>query len=146
MGFARTGDDRATVLRKLPKSTKRREQSVHLLAIDLRFGPAVSRGSNLVARNASASSQLGDSSSQRNDRKANKVAEGLRKRTTNHGGDEDKVNVILQLNGQMSGSLKSFLQSNGVRLKKSFKNFKSSSVELQSSYGRLASYAKLIYQ
>src|SRR5215213_7902088 len=54
---------------------------------------------------------------------------------------EDKVSVILQLNGPARGPLKAFLNRNGVHLKNQFKSFNSFAVDLPaSSLDELASF------
>jgi len=60
--------------------------------------------------------------------KADKVAADLRGRVS--ASSAETVSVILQLNGPVSGRLNALLNRNGIHVKKVFKNFNSSAVEL----------------
>ncbi|MCM3871703.1 MAG: S8 family serine peptidase, partial [Pyrinomonadaceae bacterium] len=59
-----------------------------------------------------------------------KVASDLRKSVNNRRNGGDKVDVILQLNGEMSPELEAMLRSSGVRIRKHFNNFGSTAVQL----------------
>src|SRR5450432_239943 len=61
-----------------------------------------------------------------------KVASDLRERMQRSDGG-DKVDVILQLNGEMSFGLNALLSSSGVKVKKHFTNFASHAVQLPPS-------------
>jgi subtilisin family serine protease len=64
------------------------------------------------------------------DRRADKVARHLHQRANQGSGNNEKVNVVVQLNGAMSARLTALLARNGIRHKRHFGNFNSSSVEL----------------
>ena len=58
-----------------------------------------------------------------------KVAQDLRERLL-RGANEEKIDVILQLNGEMSNELYALLRSSGVKVKKRYANFNMQSIEL----------------
>src|SRR5687768_6531168 len=70
--------------------------------------------------------------SQSGNRKKDKVAPDLREKTRKNAG-QDVVKVIIQLNDRISGPLKALLQSNGVKVKRSFTSFNTLAVELPAS-------------
>src|SRR6266550_717905 len=73
------------------------------------------------------------------DANSDKVANNLRRHVS--AGSTETVNVILQLNGPVSGRLNALLNSNGIHVKQLFKNFNSSAVELPAGViAELASY------
>ena len=95
-------------------------------------------GNQLATNEAHAAGSHQDS------RDADKVGTGLRKRVSNSSHNNEKVRVVLQLNGQMSDRLTTLLNRNGIRLTKSFRNFNSSAIELPPAVvDELASYEEV---
>jgi hypothetical protein len=85
-------------------------------------------GGILVSDNAKAAPKDGPQRPSRH----RKVASDLRERMQqNNGGDN--VDVILQLNGEMSSELEAMLRSSGVRIKKHFNSFAAHAVQLPAS-------------
>ena len=79
-----------------------------------------------------------------------KVSRALRERKrtgkSGKGGDEEKVQVILRLNGPMSGGLNSLLKRNGVRVKQELKSLGMATVELpESAIEELASFDEVSF-
>ncbi|HEV2914769.1 MAG TPA: hypothetical protein VGX92_15940 [Pyrinomonadaceae bacterium] len=71
-----------------------------------------------------------------------KTSSGLRERQRR--GDGDKIEVILQHEGRISGPLNAFLNRNGVHARQEFRNLDSLNVELPaSSLEELASYSEV---
>ncbi len=78
------------------------------------------------------------------DERADKVGHKLRKRVRDNTASSENVSVILQLNGQKSPRLQSLLKRNGIRLKKDYSNFNSSSIELPANVvEELASHSEV---
>jgi hypothetical protein len=73
--------------------------------------------SGLIVNRASAANQRGNN--------RDKVGTHLREHVSGNSGNDDKVNVIVQLNGSSSGRLDALLSRNGIHVKKQFKNFNS---------------------
>src|SRR5467141_803277 len=96
----------------------------------------------LVCDRASAKSgnnQAGNNQSNNDSRNADKVSSDLRtevgraQRHKKDNNNNEDVKVILQFNGPVTGELNALLNSNGVKVRKRFRNFSSNVVELPAS-------------
>lgn len=73
-----------------------------------------------------------------------KASSGLRERRRRSNNSEEMVQVILQLNGEPSGSLKTLLKRNGIRVRSEFRNLDAKAVELPASVvEELESYSEI---
>src|SRR4051812_35491033 len=100
----------------------------------------------LIMDNAKAASNQGSSkgNGSGDSAKADKVSPALRGQK--RGKNDSRVQVILQLDGQMSGALNSFLSKNGAHIGKRFQNFDSNVVELpESMIEKLAAFPEVSY-
>ena len=96
-------------------------------------------GAILTNRVGAASQRLGSRGTPRH----SKVAHDLRDRQLQGSGD-DKVDVILELNGEMSNELAAMLRSTGVKVKRHFTNFQMHSIQLPVSFvDSLASFPEV---
>ena len=62
--------------------------------------------------------------------RAERIASDLRSRSRGRKGDTEAAKIILQIDGAVSDELRAFLRSNGVRVKKEFRQFNTRAVEL----------------
>ncbi len=80
------------------------------------------------------------------DKVSRKLRERKPKGKSGKGGDEAKQQVILRLNGEMSGGLNSLLKRNGVRVRQELKSLGMATVELpESAVEELASFDEVSF-